>query len=185
MGWFPRFTGTVEYSESPTPVLLRLVVLRLCNTNPARIIRSPKWLRAAARGQETLIKRSPSSPLMFCELETPALPRFPGCPYVLALLMDPGRITTPSPRNGRCDAACWMFKAIGSYIFVISGLNHTARALAVYASQSGSPHDHARLATDLLATLWPRGTLTRWATMQSFWITLVSPSPLPELRLAQ
>ena len=29
----------------------------------------------------------------------------------------------------------------------LSGLNHTASALAVYASQGGSPHHHARLAS--------------------------------------
>ena len=127
----------------------------------------------------------PHIPAHVCELETPALPRFPGCPYALALLTDPGRITASSPICGRCDVACWTFKAIGSYMFVISGLNHTARAFAVYASQPGSPHVHARLATDRLARPWSRGTLIRWATMQSFWITLIYPSPLPELRLAQ
>jgi hypothetical protein len=44
----------------------------------------------------------------------------------------------------------------------LSGLNHTAHRLAVYASQPGSPPDHARLATDPLARLWPDGTFTRW-----------------------
>ena len=119
----------------------------------------------------------PHIPAHDCELETPAYPRFPGCPYALALLSDPGRTTAPSPNSGRCDVACWTIKAIGSYVFVISGLNHTARAFAVYASQPGSPHVHARLATGLLAKLWPRETLIRWATMQSFWITLVLSFP--------
>src|SRR5208282_4677112 len=36
---------------------------------------------------------------------------------------------------------------------LISGLNHTARTLAVYASQGGSLHRHARLASGWLACL--------------------------------
>ena len=36
---------------------------------------------------------------------------------------------------------------------IISGLNHTARSLAVYASQGGLPHHHARLASGWLASL--------------------------------
>ncbi len=171
MGWFPRFISTMECSESPTHILLRLAPLTY---RPSALQYQfgthhslPRWLRAATMGQGTLIKRGPTSPLFVCELETPALPRFPGCPYALALLTDPGRITPPSPNCGRCDVACWAFKTISSYIFVISGLNHTARAFTVYASQPGSPH-HARLATDLLAKRWSHGTLIRWATMQSF-----------------
>ena len=35
----------------------------------------------------------------------------------------------------------------------ISRLNHTARSLAVYASQGGLPHRHARLASGWLASL--------------------------------
>lgn len=50
----------------------------------------------------------------------------------------------------------------------ISGLNHAAYLLAVYASQPGLPLDHARLATDLLARLWPDGTFTRWVPFSTF-----------------
>jgi hypothetical protein len=42
---------------------------------------------------------------------------------------------------------------------LISGLNHTARSLAVYASQSGLLHRHARLASGWLANLSGRGWL--------------------------
>ncbi len=40
---------------------------------------------------------------------------------------------------------------------LISGLNHTARSLTVYASQSGLLHRHARLASGWLAKLSGRG----------------------------
>jgi len=42
---------------------------------------------------------------------------------------------------------------------LISGLNHTARSLAVYASQGGLLHRHARLASGWLANLSGRGLL--------------------------
>ncbi len=44
----------------------------------------------------------------------------------------------------------------------ISGLYDAAHCLAVYASQTGSPHAHARLATGWSDLTWPGGTLTRW-----------------------
>jgi len=66
--------------------------------------------------------------------------------------MLPSEITTPSaPTMGN-----------------ISGLNHAAYLLAVYASQPGLPLSHARLATGLLARLWPGGTFTRWVPISTF-----------------
>jgi hypothetical protein len=66
--------------------------------------------------------------------------------------------TTPvgpdAPCGTKCDApdaapACVQDE--GSPRLVISGLNHTTFDLAVYASQGGSPHRHARLASGC----WP------------------------------
>ena len=66
--------------------------------------------------------------------------------------------TTPvgpdAPCGTKCDApdaapACVQDE--GSRRLVISGLNHTTFDLAVYASQGGSPHRHARLASGC----WP------------------------------
>jgi len=51
---------------------------------------------------------------------------------------------------------------------VISGLNHTARSLAVYASQGGLPHRHARLASGWLASLFRAGLATRWVPTKGF-----------------
>jgi hypothetical protein len=50
----------------------------------------------------------------------------------------------------------------------ISRLNHTARPLAVYASQGGSPHRHARLASGWLASLIRAGLTTRWVLSKGF-----------------
>ena len=51
---------------------------------------------------------------------------------------------------------------VGLRMAVLSGLNHAACSLAVYASQAGSPRAHARLATGWPGQPWPGGTLTRW-----------------------
>ncbi len=63
---------------------------------------------------------------------------------------------------------------------VISGLNHTARSLAVYASQGGLPHRYARLASGGWPALpggvgYPLGSNERFQ---------VIPSSFPRLRLA-
>ena len=58
--------------------------------------------------------------------------------------------------------------ASASTMIRISGLNHAARSLAVYASQTGSPHARARLASGWPGLPWPGGTLTRWVPMLSF-----------------
>ena len=66
--------------------------------------------------------------------------------------------TTPvgpdAPCGTKCnapDAAPACVQDEGSPRLVISGLNHTTFDLAVYASQGGSPHHHARLASGC----WP------------------------------
>jgi hypothetical protein len=63
---------------------------------------------------------------------------------------------------------------------VISGLNHTAHSLAVYASQGGLPHRRARLASGGWPALpggvgYPLGSNERFQ---------VIPSSFPRLRLA-
>src|SRR5947209_18787593 len=66
----------------------------------------------------------------------------------------------------------------------LSGLNHTALALAVYASQPGSPQDHARLAS----RWWPlcgTGLVTRRIPTKGFRVTSLHRFPLPQAYLAQ
>jgi hypothetical protein len=55
----------------------------------------------------------------------------------------------------------------------ISGLNHTARPFAVYASQGGLPHRHARLASGWLASLVRAGMVTRWVLTKGFMINSI------------
>ena len=62
-------------------------------------------------------------------------------------------------------------------MMTISGLNHTARSLAVYASQPGSPRHHARLAPGCWPALpggagYPQGPIERFPLYAS---------PFPEL----
>ena len=65
------------------------------------------------------------------------------------------RRTRPLRCVGTAPAQC---HDEGSHESVISGLNHTASALAVYASQGGLPHHHARLASGC----WPSSTGRDW-----------------------
>lgn len=72
--------------------------------------------------------------------------------------------TTPAGRcaPGHCGATHAAFRRlenVGSRDAVISGLNHTACTLAVYASQRRSPGYHARLATGWWPTLAGRDCL--------------------------
>src|SRR6516162_2635982 len=77
----------------------------------------------------------------------------PGGPhYERALLFDPGG-TSALGHYRALDVAFRQTNGVGSRDTVISRLNHTARSLAVYASQGGSPHHHARLASGWLASL--------------------------------
>src|SRR5688572_2754120 len=66
----------------------------------------------------------------------------------------------------------------------ISGFDHAAQALAVYASQAPSPTHHARLASRRGPTL-PGRDFTRRDPPRSFSITLCHASPPPRLGLAQ
>ena len=68
------------------------------------------------------------------------------------MLFDPGG-TSALGLLPRFDVAFRNFNGVGSRDTVISGLNHTAHSLAVYASQGGLPHRHARLASGWLANL--------------------------------
>jgi hypothetical protein len=65
---------------------------------------------------------------------------------VRALFSDPGEAGTPGHAAARCDLPGLRLRRPSREI-LFSGLNRTARTLAVYASQPGSPPHHARLAS--------------------------------------
>src|SRR5262249_40142205 len=100
--------------------------------------------------------------------ETTGPPRFLEDPNVnVPLLSDPG-----GPLRSATAALSMLPSAFSTTSAptrtVISGLNHMARSLAVYASQGGLPHRHARLASGWLASLVRAGVATRWVPMKGF-----------------
>jgi hypothetical protein len=84
-----------------------------------------------------------------------------------ALLFDPGET---SALGHYCASMLPSAKSTASAPTrtIISGLNHTAHSLAVYASQGGLPHHHARLTSGWLASLSGRDLVTRWVPMKGF-----------------
>src|SRR5271165_3613707 len=68
--------------------------------------------------------------------------------WSLSVHFDPGRIRQAEWTMSELpDTAPACVQDEGSKRLVFSGLNHTTFDLAVYASQDGSPHRHARLAS--------------------------------------
>ncbi len=69
-------------------------------------------------------------------------------------------------------------RLVGFHDENISGSSSAARVLAVYASQLGSPRDHARLASGWQPCLGRAGVVTRWVTLQGFssllWLYMAS-----------
>ena len=68
--------------------------------------------------------------------------------------------------------------------FVLSRLNHTASALAVYASQAGSPRHHARLASGC----WPDSSGRAWLPAgfhRKVSRCILHPSSFPKFNVAQ
>ena len=98
--------------------------------------------------------------------------------------------TTPvgpdAPCGTKCDApdaapACVQDE--GSTQLVISGLNHTTFDLAVYASQGGSPHHHARLASGCWPGFtrrdsYPQGSNERFPSSSLFLLSRALPDAM-------
>jgi hypothetical protein len=144
-GRFPRFIGTIEALRLPAARPTSLRFLRSVVPAPTRSGR-----------------------------ETTGSPRFLRVPLVYM----PCSTTPVGPRAGPIqhdDVAFRLCNGVGSHIFVISGLNNTACTLAVYASQPGSPLDHARLASGWWPALTgraarssrPAGTLREVSALNS------------------
>lgn len=64
----------------------------------------------------------------------------------------------PTHQAIRCAGTAPDLSTTKAPAFVLSRLNHTASALAVYASQAGSPRHHARLASGC----WPDSSGRAW-----------------------
>jgi len=92
----------------------------------------------------------------------------PGEPhYERALLFDPGGTSALGHYRASMLPSAFLTASAPART-VISGLNPTAHSLAVYASQGGSPHHHARLASGWLTSLGRAGLTTRWVPMKGF-----------------
>jgi hypothetical protein len=92
---------------------------------------------------------SAGCPIPALGVETTGPPRFlvgPSC--VHALLFDPDGTSRTRPVCGTTVLPSALMTASAPITINLSGLYRTACMLAVYASQDGLPHTHARLASD-------------------------------------
>ncbi len=94
--------------------------------------------------------------------------------WSLSVLFDPGRIRQAEWTMSELpDTAPACVQDEGSKRLVFSGLNHTTFDLAVYASQDGSPHHHARLASGCWSSFarrdsYPQGFSERFQSSSLF-----------------
>src|SRR6266536_278968 len=96
-------------------------------------------------GQELLFLRCPRPETQDGNDRASQVPGRPPCPQ--APLLDPGGTSAPGYLRRLGAAFRASATASASTTAPISGLNHAACELAVYASQRGSRHNHARLAS--------------------------------------
>ena len=116
----------------------------------------PAMVRAASRGRGLLLSASLSPRRLDLGWERSGLPRSWGTPLCRCPALRPRQ---DRPHQAiRCDDAAPARSKTKAPTKPISGLNHTAWALAVYASQDGSLHHHARLASGY----WPGSTGRDW-----------------------
>ena len=100
--------------------------------------------------------------------------------WSLSVLFDPGRIRQAEWTMSELpDTAPACVHDEGSRRLVLSGLNHTTFDLAVYASQDGSPHRHARLASGCWSSFarrdsYPRGFSERFQSSSLFRLSRVN-----------
>ena len=152
-GRFPRVHGSMGRSDSPPPVPPRFVAFaRAVSRSHPRF--APVAAMCAGHGPGV---GHPVLPPGFAE-EASGPPRFLGDPCVSV----PCSPTPAGPRApGRCGAAARPSVTLTTSApanLTISGLNRTARALAVHASQRRLPGRHARLA----AGCWPGSAGRGW-----------------------
>ncbi len=123
----------------------------------------------------------------FSSVERTRPPRFLGNPCVHAPLLDPDGPPTPG-HHGVSNAAFRSLNDVGSASISLTRLYHAACTLPVYASQLGSPPDHATLGSGWWPTftgsgLSPAGSLREVSVMLTSCYRMSSASP--RLCLAQ
>ena len=178
-GWFPHFNDTMGRSDSPPSVSTRSNSSR-ADTIVSPVVCSPRsW--ASHRGPGSCRFRSP----IRIDDGNVGVSQVPWKPWwSLSVLFDPGRTRqaewTMSELPGTAPACV---HDEGSRRLVLSGLNHTAFDLAVYASQDWPPHHHARLASGCWSgftgrDLYPQGSSERFQSSSLFLLVCLFPASL-------
>jgi len=174
-GEFPRFTGTMRRSDSRPPIPPRFVSFAWRYATKARSTGSPRFL-----GSPHVYVPGATTPDVGPALMRRALFNDPGGPATLDQYSAP-MLPSASPKASAPTR-------------LISGLNHTARTLAVYpkgralrgASQDGSPRHHARLASGCWSALpdgsgYPLDSYTKGFSLHG----ILLPQALPGARAIQ
>ena len=169
LGWFPRFHDTMGRSDSPPSVSTRSNSSR-ADTTVSPVVCSPRsW--ASHRGPGSCRFRSP----LRIDDGNVGVSQVPWKPWwSLSVLFDPGRIRQAEWTMSELpDTAPACVHDEGSRRLVLSGLNHTTFDLTVYASQDGSPHHHARLASGCWSSFtrrdsYPQGFSERFQSSSLF-----------------
>ena len=168
---FPRFTGTMGCSESLPSLGPHFVAFawpyHACDAAfRVRPLAAPADPRRTGGGPGVCYA---GCPIPAMNVETSGIPRFLGNPGA-----DVPCSSTPAGPTGQglfspVDAAFRSCNGVGSSdVQTLSGLNHTAHPLAVYASQQGLLPNHARLASGCRPTLpggigYPLGSTARFS----------------------
>ena len=151
---FPGFLGTMRRSDSLPPVPPRFVSLRLAIPSRVACVRSRSGPTPTG-GQGFVVRLSPAPDVV--EMETQGVPSSWGTLMCLCPVL--------RPRQDRYHQAIAVRRR-GPRVMqrrrlprvMLSRLNSTASALAVYASPGGSPAQDARLASGC----WPGSTGRDW-----------------------
>ena len=184
-GGFPGFVATMGRSDSRTPFPPRSGFPLLGGTSTACSRSLPATAARRFDGARApWVSRRPHAGTL-CAEETSGPPRFLGDPRVRAPFSDPDGASAPDPLGASVVPSTFLTVS-ASAMFSLSGLHHAARTLAVYASQPGSPPDHATLGSGWWPTfagsgLSPAGSHRRFPS----WLSIYMTSPLTKLCLAQ
>ena len=143
---FPWFNGTMRCSDFLPPVPPRFVSFTWRYHPSARVSLA---LRPSAAADGSPGVGHPVPPAGKRQWKRQDLLRSWGTPIVL-LPCSPTPVG-PTHQAIQCVGAAPAVSTTKAPALVLSRLNHTASALAVYASQAGSPRHHARLASGC----WP------------------------------
>jgi len=169
LGRFPRFIDTMGRSDSPPFISTRSLPHEPIPPFSPVVCSPRSW--ASHRGPGSCRFRSPIR-IYDGNVGVSQVPWKPW--WSLSVLFDPGRIRQAEWTMGELpDAAPAHGHGEGSTHLSFSGLNHTTFHLAVYASQDGLPHRHARLASGCWSSFarrdsYPQGFNERFPSSSLF-----------------